>query len=397
MKVLRINSSGPISDRQDYYKELVKYKDLDLTILMAPYWAAAASGSSNIFFHNWKKVYVKRYYDHNSGYKLIVKRPFFIGKSFHFYLTLFPFLSKIKPDIIHVECEPWQLVLLQAIIWRNLFSPKTKIMFDSFENMYQTYHDRFFYNLIQYKIIEKLNVKYSDGAFGGTSLTIDVLRKKGFNKLAIITGDEFNPEVYKKIDVSELKKKLGLENFILGYVGRLEEAKGILTLLRALGKIKDKDFTLLLVGQSETGFETKIKDLIKELSLTSRVVFAGLVPHQDIVKYYNVMDVLIIPSETTKYWREQTGRTISEGMCCETAVIGSDSGGIPEIIGGAGLIFKEKDVNDLKDKILELYNNPKKLQELSKAARERVLRDFTPQIKAEKTHNFYKHLLNNSR
>ena len=190
---------------------------------------------------------------------------------------------------------------------------------------------------------------------------------------------------------------MGLKNFVLGFVGRLEESKGILTLLKALGKIKDKDFTMLFVGQSETGFETKIHDLIKELGLTDKVVFTGLVPHQDIVKYYNAMDVLVIPSETTKYWREQTGRTISEGMCCETAVIGSDSGGIPEIIGGAGLIFKEKDVDDLKDKILELYNNPKKLRELSKAARARVLMDFTPQIKAEKTYNFYKRLLNNSR
>ena len=66
------------------------------------------------------------------------------------------------------------------------------------------------------------------------------------------------------------------------------------------------------------------------------------------------MDVLVLPSRSMPYWKEQFGRVLVEAMACGVPVIGSDSGAIPAVIGDAGLVFPEGDDRALADRILQL-------------------------------------------
>jgi glycosyltransferase involved in cell wall biosynthesis len=73
-----------------------------------------------------------------------------------------------------------------------------------------------------------------------------------------------------------------------------------------------------------------------------------------------------------------------EAMACEVPVIGSDSGGIPEVLGDAGLIFRQENVADLREKIRFLLDNPELRRELARKGRARVVKEFDLSVIAKR-------------
>jgi glycosyltransferase involved in cell wall biosynthesis len=84
------------------------------------------------------------------------------------------------------------------------------------------------------------------------------------------------------------------------------------------------------------------------------------------------MDVLCAPSQTTTHWREQFGRMIIEAFACGVPVIASDSGEIPYVVGGAGIVIAESDVALWTRKIGEMLENPFARSTLSTAGLDRA-------------------------
>jgi glycosyltransferase involved in cell wall biosynthesis len=82
----------------------------------------------------------------------------------------------------------------------------------------------------------------------------------------------------------------------------------------------------------------------------------GQVPNEELPVYFSMFDVLVLPSRTTIVWKEQYGRVLLEAMACQTPIIGSDSGAIPEVVGEAGLIVPEGDVAALRQAMQKLYD-----------------------------------------
>ena len=72
----------------------------------------------------------------------------------------------------------------------------------------------------------------------------------------------------------------------------------------------------------------------------------------------NALDVLVLPSRTTKSWKEQFGRVLIEAGACRIPVIGSDSGAIPDVISDAGLIVPEQNPQALANALSTLAQNP---------------------------------------
>lgn len=151
------------------------------------------------------------------------------------------------------------------------------------------------------------------------------------------------------------------------------------------------DIKFLIIGDGP--YKEEAQRLAKKLELEHAVMFLPAVDFRRIVEYYNAMDVMIIPSRTTSEWKEQFGRTIIEAMSCGVPVIGSNSGAIPEVIGEAGLIFKEGDVEDLASKIVKIIEEGHLREELIARGLQRVREKYTTTIIAEKTYKFYKSVL----
>lgn len=180
--------------------------------------------------------------------------------------------------------------------------------------------------------------------------------------------------MFKQSDFSKLKKRFGNNKIIL-FVGRLVERKGVQYLIRAL-KIalnKNPNTILLIAGKGE--YEDNLKELVEELNLKEKVVFLGALPHNETVKYYNIADIFVLPSVSSKATGyEGLGVVLIEAMACGTNVIGSNVGGIPDIIidKKTGLLFEADNSEDLAEKIDLLLNNKSLSKTLAKNAKQHI-------------------------
>ena len=101
--------------------------------------------------------------------------------------------------------------------------------------------------------------------------------------------------------------------------------------------------------------------------------------------FYTGLDALVLPSRTRPNWKEQFGRVLIEAMACGVAVLGSDSGEIPRVIGDAGIVFPEGDVHMLAGSLRRLQTDSALRVRLCDAGRARVLANYTMRHVAEQT------------
>ena len=98
----------------------------------------------------------------------------------------------------------------------------------------------------------------------------------------------------------------------------------------------------MLVGAGPE--ESSIRQYVTKLSLQDRVEFISPQSREKLAKWYSSFDVLVLPSHTDYFWKEQYGRVLVEAMACGTPVAGSQSGAIPIVIGNEERCFPEGNI-----------------------------------------------------
>jgi len=319
------------------------------------------------------------------GYKIHRLPVYFSGKNhFHFYTDLRETIESIRPDLLHVDEEPYSFVTYQAmkIVRRNRYAS----LFFTWQNIYKKYP-------FPFSSIEQYNYSVASVAIAGNDDAKEVLGQKGFSKdIFIIPQFGVDPQLYSRRDVSMTKKTIfgSSEVPAIGFIGRLVEEKGILDLVEAFSRIRENP-NLLIIGNGP--LKPKIILKAQQLSVLERVRLIDCVPSKDIPQYLNLLDCLILPSLTRPNWKEQFGRVLIEAMACEVPVIGSTSGEIPRVIGNAGLIFREGDITDLQQKIeMIIFDNHLK-EKLRNDGLLRVREQFTQQSIASQTYQVYRKVL----
>ena len=131
----------------------------------------------------------------------------------------------------------------------------------------------------------------------------------------------------------------------------------------------------------------------QRLGVVERVIFKGGLPTYEIPGEMQQLDALVLPSVTRPNWIEQFGRVLPEAMACETPVIGSSSGEIPHVIGDAGLVFEEGNVQELVARIRQLLDDPELYAQLAAKGRQRVLENYTQEQIARQTYKVYQQML----
>lgn len=387
MRILIISHAYVSKYHQEKIEALAKNTDLEI-FLMVPEFGIEGGG---------RKIYLEKKYD--PSYKIIPIKMYFSGKWNTYLIKGFrDYIRKIKPDIIHLEEEYWTNVAWQVARVKE-GSPKIKFVLFTWENIYHDWpgEGRNFYQKLRFSIfnrIEKKVLRSVDAVIAGNREAVEVLRKKGFGgQVEVLPQFGLNERYFTKKDVEGLKMELKLEDeFIIGFIGRVNKEKGLEDLIRVgtkpyfTGGAK-MDIKFLIIGDG--GYKTEAQRLVRELELEQSVIFLPAVDFNRIVEYYNLMDIMVIPSRTTPQWKEQFGRTIIEAMSCGVPVIGSDSGAIPEVIGEGGLIFKEGNVDDLADKISNTINDGKFRSDLIQKGLRRVQENFTTTIIARRTYEIY--------
>lgn len=294
----------------------------------------------------------------------------------HVYRGLGRRLREFQPDIVHIDEEPYSAVTWQ-ILW-HAKRLKCKTLFFSWQNINRTYPPPFRWG-------EQWVLKQVDYAIVGTASAGDVWREKGYTgDIAVIPQFGTDPRLFTPSTTRPARP------FTIGYVGRLVEEKGLDTLLEAVAQLPF-EWRLKLLGGGP--LRDPLQHQAEVLGVSEYITFEGQIPSTEVPVYYSKLDVLVLPSRTRPNWKEQFGRVIVEAMASGVPVIGSDSGAIPDVIGGAGLVFPEGEVTALVERITQLYNSPELYAELRQKGRQRFLEHFTHQQIAQATVQVYNTLL----
>jgi PEP-CTERM/exosortase A-associated glycosyltransferase len=171
-----------------------------------------------------------------------------------------------------------------------------------------------------------------------------------------------------------LLQKLGFQNkTLIGYIGSLFAWEGVDDLIRAVPELirKAPETRVLIVGGGE--LEPLLHELVQQLGVAEYVTLVGRVPHGDVTRYYSILDVLVYPRRPTRNTELCTPLKPLEAMAMEKAVVGSNVGGIRELLAeGTGLQFRAGDPADLADKCLQLVHSAELRTQMGARARVHV-------------------------
>lgn len=195
--------------------------------------------------------------------------------------------------------------------------------------------------------------------------------------------------VYNRSDSSHLKDEYGIhpEEKVIIHVSNFRPVKRVQDVVRTFEKItKGIPAKLLLVGDGPE--MTVVCKLVKKLNIGDKVLFLG--KQDSVEELYSISDLMLLLSE-----KESFGLVALEAMACGVPCIGTNVGGIPEVIdhGQSGYICELGDIEDMSDKAIDLLQNSEKHQEFSEASVKLVREKFQATTIVKQYEDLYKSLL----
>ena len=366
LRVLLISKACVVGTYQRKLEEMAAQdNNLQLTLAVPPFWKDKGG-----------KLTLEKI--HTRGYTVTVLPMVFNGSfHLHFYPQLAHLIRACKPDIVHIDEEPYNTATFHANVLAHRKNSKT--LWFSWQNLYRRYPPPFSW-------IEQYNLKNVDYAILGSQTSAQIWLNKGYKgPFAVIPQFGVDPVVFSPPEIPR-----STDTVRIMFAGRLVAEKGVDLLIHALSQLKnDWDATLLGNGPEEK----RLKQLVQSCNLTDKVTFRAHIASMEMPDLYKKTDILVLPSRTLPNWTEQFGRVLVEAMACGVCVIGSDTGEIPHVIGNAGLIFPEDDVNKLNAHLQYLVDNPGQRAVLGQRGRQRVLERYTQSHIAQATLQVYKELL----
>ncbi len=299
------------------------------------------------------------------------------------YYSLKDCIRKINPDLIHIHKNakyPLSILMackgrkvLQTVHDYSFFCPTgwsvykknlrvcyNHLKIDCFlRGCVNPFSFIFYYfpTLLLYKLLSKRIIKRF---ITPSDKLKEFMRMNGFKNTVCVN----NP-----IDVYKWKYHFADSRIIL-FVGTLKIIKGEHSLIRAFSVIskKFKDVKLIIIGD---GFEKRnLIWLSRRLGVSDKVIFTGNIPNSEIIEYHKKAGLFVLPS----VWMDNFPVVLCEAMAAGTPVIGSDRGGIPELVqeGETGVLFKAADYKDLAEKMGTVLKDKKLRKNISLNARKFV-------------------------
>ncbi len=185
------------------------------------------------------------------------------------------------------------------------------------------------------------------------------------------------------------KRLSGPSNIL--FVGRLVPRKGVHILLKSFALLKKEieDLRLIIAGEGRS--KDTLIHLAKSYGILNSTLFLSYIPNQELLKYYNNADVVVVPSIA----RESFGIVALEAMSCAKPVVVTDVGGLPEVIedGETGIIVEKENPYILKDALKRLLINKSLRKRLGENARKKVLHQYDWGIVTQRILKIYEELV----
>lgn len=215
----------------------------------------------------------------------------------------------------------------------------------------------------------------------------DLIRFLGVPEEKVHVIPEAAGTAYRPVEdissVEAMKARLGIPGAYLLYVGAFDRRKNLARLLEGYAASRARQsMGLVLAGTPAWEYEA-LKDMAARLGVADRVHFPGFVAEEDLPLLYAGATAFVYPS-----LYEGFGLQLVEAMACGTPVLAAARASLPEVLGGAGLLFDPESTEDLAAKITEVVFDPKTAGALRERGLERS-REFSWERTAEMTHAVY--------
>lgn len=230
---------------------------------------------------------------------------------------------------------------------------------------------------VQSKVFGKSFLSYKADILIPCSYSIKDHLIKNFNipnnKIRIIYNSAETVNTKNIKDKKELLLELNIpdESIIIGFIGRIDfNEKGLDILLEAFKELKQNynSLFLILVGNGQN--ENEVRTYFQKNHLTALLVPAKT----DITEFLNILDIFVLPSRVDPF-----PLILLEASLMKIPIIASNVDGIPEIIDDEenGLLFEAGNIEELKKKIIRLYNDKELSKKLAENLKKKVSEYFT--------------------
>ena len=189
-----------------------------------------------------------------------------------------------------------------------------------------------------------------------------------------IDVESFKPEIERR---DEFREKYGFEkdDLIFFVPRRLTKKNGVIYPILSLPAVLEKFPKARVVFAGTGEMMDKMKAKAAELGVADRVTMVGAVDHTDMIEYYALGNVALVPSIYSAGVEEATSISALEAMGSGVPLIACAVGGLKEIIvdGEDGLFVEEQNVEELSDAMIRLLSNPEDGQHLADTARAKIV------------------------
>lgn len=231
------------------------------------------------------------------------------------------------------------------------------------------------------KLVELIAIRHVDHILVVVAESAERLEELGvnMNKITIITnapqGDRAVQHDKKTYPGSLAKLK---DDFIIVYLGLLEQLRGIETAIKAMQIVKEKikNCRFVIIGNGKD--EHKFKELVRNLNLQENVLFEGYVKYELALQYICSSDVGIVPHHATPSCNTTIPNKLFDYMSMGKPVIVSDTVTTKRVITKekCGLVFKDRDPDSLASAIIQLYSNRDLQKEFGRRGRIAVAMEY---------------------
>lgn len=290
------------------------------------------------------------------------------------YFKSFKILRDIKPDVVHSHSVDMGYVMSFACRKEGI----------PIINHFHT-------GLISIKNTDKRRAK----------LESFFIKHSKFDKIITVNPKDIDSKVYSNavfipnaVDLeifgNNSKSKKDNKKIKLLFVGRVEEAKGLDYLIKAIDKIVDKylNIKLKIVGKGED--TDHYKSLVNELNLKENIQFEGQKTHKELAQYYSDADIFILPSLD-----EGFPVSMLEAWVASLSVIITDVGGISKICTNNkdAMIISSKNSEAIKNVLIRLIEDKELRKKLGENGRKLVEEKYTWEKVAKDIENVYRSVL----
>lgn len=232
-----------------------------------------------------------------------------------------------SPDIVDLHEEPNSLAVAETLAIMRLKRLKAPVLLYSAQNIDKRFP-------IPFRWFERHALRSAAGAYVCNEEAGRILVRKG-----LVGACSQIPLGVDAAALAPAAKTGPNEHPVVGYVGRLEAHKGVDVLLRAAA-LEPRWHVEITGGGPEL---ESLRGLARELGIAERVSFLGFASGPELRDRYAALDVLAVPSRDTQSWLEQFCRVAVEAMAAGVPVVASDTGAIPDVVGGVGVLVKPDD------------------------------------------------------